>query len=63
MATIDEKDAPYKANILTDNKDKKVKVGIKEIATLCIDVQKNQNVKKETEIDPNNSALFKSLGY
>jgi hypothetical protein len=62
-ATIKGKDAPYKANILTDNNKEKIKVKLDEIATVCIDVQHVINTKKEQAIDLDKSALMKSLDY
>jgi hypothetical protein len=56
-------DAPYKANILTDNNKEKTKVKLDEIATVCIDVQNIVNIKKDQEIGLNKSALVKSLDY
>ena len=60
---IKGKDAPYKANVLTDDGDKKVKASIEEIATLCIDIQKIKNIKKATSVNLKSSPLFKSLDY
>jgi hypothetical protein len=62
-AEIKGKDAPYKANILTDNTKEKTKVHLDEIATVCIDIQSVVNIKKEQEIGLSKSALMKSLDY
>lgn len=62
-AEIEGKDAPYKASILTDNGDKKSKVKLEEIATICIDVQHVVNVDAKTKINLDSSEVFQSLGY
>ena len=55
-------DAPYKANILTDQDKNDTKVNLKEIATVCIDIQDVINLNK-TAIDLDKSDLFKNLEY
>ena len=62
-ADINGRDAPYKANILTDKNKEKTKVKLDEIATVCIDVQHVVNIKQAEEIDLDKSALMKSLDY
>ena len=62
-AEIKGEDAPYKAQILTDDGDKDVNVNLKEIGTNCIDVQHAVNVDELKEIDLNKSPLFKSMNY
>jgi hypothetical protein len=61
--TINGEDAPFKAQILTDDGDKDVNVNLKEIGTNCIDVQHAVNVDELKEIDLNKSPLFKSMNY
>ncbi|HLN33696.1 MAG TPA: hypothetical protein VK250_00280 [Nitrososphaeraceae archaeon] len=61
-AEIEGKDAPYKANILTNN-DGKSDIDLIEIATECIDIQQIKNVQEKTEINLKNSPLLKSLDY
>jgi hypothetical protein len=61
-AEIEGKDAPYKANILTNN-DGKSDIDLIEIATECIDIQQIYNVQEKTEINLKNSPLLKSLDY
>ena len=60
---IEGEDKPYKVTMLTDNGDEKVKVHMKEIATLCIDTQNAINVEQITEVDLEKSDLFRSLEY
>ena len=54
-------DAPYKANIVTDQDKNKTNVNLKEIATVCIDTQHVINLNKTAIILE--SDIFKSLDY
>ena len=64
---IKGKNAPYKANWLSDvgddNNKKKAKVKLDEIATVCIDIQKVENIQKKIAINPKESQVFQSLDY
>jgi hypothetical protein len=62
-AEIEGKDAPYKANILTDDGDKNLKFSMDEIGTVCVDTQHVINVAQLEEIDLDDSPLFESLDY